>query len=246
MKDKGVNFPILGLLIVLFSANVLAQDGYKIHSHNDYAQELPFWEAYTHGASSIEADVFLKNNQLYVTHAEDEIVESKTLKSLYLDPISELVQDDEFRELQLLIDVKSEAKPTLKKLIEVLEDYPELKRNTQLTMVISGNRPVPSAYKNYPNFIQFDHQNMNNLDDLSLEKVALISQNFRDYSVWNGLGKLTKLDLKKIKALIEKAHSAGKPFRFWGTPAPKKPGADSLKWAWILSIPIIQLKQQHI
>ena len=72
---------IIGIVALVFwflgtQHNLLAQETYKVHSHNDYEQELPFWYAYSNGAASIEADVFLKNGTLYVTHAENEIKES--------------------------------------------------------------------------------------------------------------------------------------------------------------------------
>jgi len=43
----------------------------KIHSHNDYEQEVPFYEAYSQNVNSIEADVFLKNGELLVGHHEE-------------------------------------------------------------------------------------------------------------------------------------------------------------------------------
>jgi alkaline phosphatase len=199
----------------------LAQNSYKHHSHNDYLQDFPFWEAYTHGAGSIEADIFLKNNNLYVTHAEKEIDSSITLEKLYFDPISALAKVGELRKLLLLIDIKSETKSTMAMLLKVLEHYPELRSNSNLKIVISGNGPAPAAYKNYPDFIYFDHQNLKNLDDINLEKVALLSQNFKIYSNWNGLGRLTAVDLAKVEDVIKKAHQKGLKIRFWAAPDTK-------------------------
>ena len=68
MRKRACLLVIAGLVLFI-SGKVFAQNSYKIHSHNDYAQELPFWYAYSSGASSIEADIFLRNNELYVAHA---------------------------------------------------------------------------------------------------------------------------------------------------------------------------------
>lgn len=38
---------------------------------------------------------------------------------------------------------------------------------------------------------------------------------------WNGKDRLVDLDYKKIKSIIDKAHSYNKPFRFWATPDSK-------------------------
>ncbi|SFC15157.1 alkaline phosphatase [Zunongwangia mangrovi] len=209
------------LAILFFCGNLSAQSNYKLHSHNDYAQEFPFWKAYIHGASSIEADIFLKNDELFVTHAEEEIKTDLTLENLYLKPLSELAKAGKLREIQVLIDLKSEAKPSLKKLVETLKSYPELTNNSKITFVISGNRPKPADYASFPDFIEFDHQDVSNLAEADLSKIALISQNFRDYSVWNGLGRITAPELEKVEAVIKKAHDAGKSFRFWGAPDTK-------------------------
>lgn len=209
------------ILISFFSFSVVAQTDYKIHSHNDYTQEFPFWNAYINGLESIEIDVFLRDGQLYVTHAETEISPENTIEKLYLNPLSALAKSEKLREVQILVDVKSDAYKTLEKLVKTIENRPELAKNKKLHFVISGNRPKPSEYKNYPDFIQFDHQNTEDLTKIDLDKVALVSVSFSNYSVWNGLGRMTEADLEKVKTAIEKAHSVNKPFRFWAAPDTK-------------------------
>ena len=80
----------------------------KIHSHNDYHQNIPFWLAYSCGLDSIEVDVFLKDNDLMVAHHENEIIENRTIESLYLNPIRDLLSLNLYKQaLQLLIDIKT-------------------------------------------------------------------------------------------------------------------------------------------
>lgn len=212
---------ILVVLILFLGSNLAAQTSYKVHSHNDYAQELPFWFAYANGAASIEADVFLKDNTLYVTHAEAEIVKGRTFQTLYLDRLQKLHESGNLKDVQVLIDFKSEAYTTLERLVEVLEDYPQLLKADKIRFVISGNRPKPADYGKYPDFIWFDHQNLDELDHIDLNKVALVSTSFKNYSVWNGYGRMTAPDLKTVEVTINKAKSAGKPFRFWASPDTK-------------------------
>ena len=220
---SSVIFRILGLVLLwmAFAHFIFAQETYLVHSHNDYIQELPFWYAYSNGASSIEADVFLRDGKLYVTHAEHEIMEGRTLETLYLDRLESLVRSGELREIQLLIDLKSEAYKTLKKLVEVLGKYPSLTKDDKVKFVISGNRPKPDDYKKYPDFIWFDHQNLDELDTIDLSKVALVSVSFKNFTVWNGYGRMTADDFKAVFQAIQKAKSSGKPFRFWATPDTK-------------------------
>lgn len=217
----------LPIFIFLYSVGTLAQEEQisKIHSHNDYDQEVPFWKAYSAGAHSIEADVFLKDGVLYVTHAEQEIIKERTLEKLYIKPLSEIFGSDKLikdrHTLQLLIDVKSEAKPTLNALLRLLRQYPKLTKDPRLKFVISGSRPDAKLYYKYPNFIWFDHQDLKPISDKALEKVALISMSFRQFSNWNGKGSIAKEELQEIKETIKKAHSYNKPFRFWATPDSK-------------------------
>jgi len=211
------------LAIVVFSDAIFAQQPstYQVHSHNDYAQEFPFWGAYVGGAASIEADVFLKNNILYVTHSEAEILPENTLERLYLQPLAGLARTGDLRKLQLLIDIKSDAESTLEALVQKLQDYPVLTQSENLKWVISGNRPKASAYKNFPDFIEFDHQELDDLETIDLSRVGLISVDFKDYSVWNGFGNMVASELKKVKEAIAKAQAVDKPFRFWGSPDTK-------------------------
>ena len=211
---------LLSLQIVLGQKT----NSFKIHSHNDYLQTAPFWEAYAHGANSIEVDVFLKNDTLYATHDEVDIIPSHTIESLYLGPMNNVMelQLGKHQELQLLIDIKSEAYTTLAKIVAVLEKYPNIINNPNISMVISGNRPKPEEYKNYPKFIMFDYQSLDDIPKADAwEKVALISLPFYKFSRWNGKGRLTVEDLQKVKSTIDKAHSYNKPFRFWATPDSK-------------------------
>ena len=214
----------LFFLITLFLVSgIFAQQAtvYKVHSHNDYEQQFPFWDAYINEASSIEADVFLKNKTLFVAHSEGEIKAENTLEIQYLQPLEQLAQEGKLRNLQLLIDIKSAAEPTLNAVVKAIEKHQTLVQSKKVSFVISGNRPAVKKYKTYPDFIQFDYQNLDDLDQIDLSKVALISVNYKDFSVWNGFGNMVAPELKKVEEAIGKAHAVNKPFRFWGSPDTK-------------------------
>ena len=195
-----------------------------IHSHNDYLQNVPFWNAFSSGATILEADVWLKKGALYVAHTENEIIENNTLQNLYIDPLQQVVKNKLMgtSPLILMIDIKSDAEKTLKKVISVLAKYPQLTTHKNIQFIISGNRPKQNTYSNYPDFISFDHQELSNtLDSKDWEKVAMVSTSFKKYSEWNGKGRLTHTDYDKVTAAIKKAKELKKPFRFWATPDSK-------------------------
>jgi len=219
---------LLAFLFIFATLAVASAQGistnYKLHSHNDYLQTVPFWEAYANGMESIEADILLMDDELYVAHERESIVANRTLASLYLDPIRKAFELKLGTEntFQLLIDIKTEPYATMKKLEEVLASYEDIlsakNHPAKVQVVISGNRPQPGEYDNYPEYIQFDYQSVTEISDLPLNKIALISLNFRKYSTWDGKGAMDALELEKIKKTIAVAKTLEKPIRFWATP----------------------------
>ena len=192
-----------------------------IHSHNDYEQDIPFWTAYKNGLNSIEIDLFLKNDSLYVTHSESEIIADRTIEHLYLNSLSKVASSQLGikKKLQILIDIKSESHTTLNRLIKTLNYYPEIIDKENISIVISGNRPIPKKYVDYPDFIYFDYQSLYPLENEKIwNKIALISLNFKKYSSWNGVEDMSVENFKKLDSLVKLAHYYKKPFRFWGTP----------------------------
>lgn len=195
----------------------------KIHSHNDYLREKPFFEAYRSGSFSIEVDIVLKNDTLYVAHESESIVYNRTIETLYFDQIKKEFTEskNKRRDIQLLIDLKNEPYKTLVLLVESIKKYESiLKRSDKkgLSIIISGKRPAIKDYINYPDYITFDYQSLEEIIEEPMSKVALISLNFRHYSEWNGIGAMSDGETNKVKEIILKAHSLGKPIRFWGTP----------------------------
>ena len=58
-----------------------------LHSHNDYWRPIPFYSALSVGAVSIEADVWLYNETLFVGHEQSALTPARTFDSLYIQPI---------------------------------------------------------------------------------------------------------------------------------------------------------------
>ena len=225
MTQKTKIFIVLFIACIGLKNNLIAQKNTIIHSHNDYKQSVPFWNAFANGATSFEADVFLKNKQLYVAHEYKEISTSKTLEDLYLKPLASVFKKayQKDKKLILLIDIKSEAIATLNQLIEVLKKHPTIINAKNLQIIISGNRPKAKDYLNYPDFIFFDYQELGTPIAKEIwDKVGIVSLNFKRFSVWNGKGRLTHIDEKRITEVIQKAKNINKPIRFWGSPDSKR------------------------
>lgn len=220
------------LIAVLFiSINSTAQTPLSYnrgHSHNDYHQNIPLLTAYYAGMGSIEADVFLRNGELFVAHEAAEISAEATLKKLYLEPLASFYRKngnqaykDSTHSLQLVVDIKQDHKNVIAQLIKELSSYGDIfksDRNVKaIRIVLSGDMPLPVEFKNYPDYISFDGRPKTAYTDEQLKRIAMISDDLKSYTTWNGKGTPTKNDEERLRTVIEKAHQQQKPFRFWAS-----------------------------
>ena len=214
---------------ICFSSWLFAQQrNYSVsnaHAHNDYEHPVPFYTAYNAGFGSIEADIFLYNGGLYVSHDSAHITQQRTLQSLYLDPLQKAIQNhkehayaDPSKNLILLIDLKTPAEPTLGALLKVLQRYKAITACPNLKIVITGNQPDNSKLGSYPSFLHFDGHLDKTYTAGELNRIALFSDDFRNYTKWKGEGRLPDSATLKIEAAITKSHTLRKPIRFWAAP----------------------------
>lgn len=215
-----LNLKKINIAIAITVGSLAFAQNYTAHSHNDYEQKVPFWYALGAGAKSIEADVYLVDNNLYVSHEQKDIQKERTFDNLYLKSIEKALELGIIKDqpIQILIDLKTDGESTLKKVISEISKYPKITAAKNVSFVISGNKPSPEKFIMYPDFITFDYQSLQNLTAQQWGKVGLVSLNFKDYSVWNGKGGMTVEDLPKVMEVIKKAKSFKKPFRFWAIP----------------------------
>lgn len=57
------------------------------HSHNDYWRAVPLYSAIEAGCISVEADIWLFKDELYVGHSIPSLTPNRTLGSLYINPL---------------------------------------------------------------------------------------------------------------------------------------------------------------
>jgi alkaline phosphatase len=199
----------------------------RIHAHNDYQKIIPFYEAYRLGVRSIEVDIFLADNELYVGHDLDDVQKKNTLDSLYLRPLQKITQQKSSLRnqksgdaLQLLVDIKSDGEKTLDFLVRKLDSYPPevFVKNEGIKIVISGNVPPASTWQRYPSYISFDGRPETSYSAEQIKRVAMISDDFSKYTTWNGKGLIPKTERERLDALIASVHRRGKKIRFWATP----------------------------
>lgn len=220
------------------------------HSHNDYEQPIPFLDAYYQQFGSIEADVFYQANpeELWVAHTKEELATKKrSLDSLYLQPLAKMIRSnkgfvyaDQHRRLQLMIDLKTAAEPTLTLLIKKLQQYPEIINCSVLRIVISGNRPAAAQYKSFPPFIWFDGNIGDNYSEDAMSRIVMMSAPLQQFTRWNGKGRIPGKEMEPLEQAIANVHAQGKTVRFWGA-------ADNINtWYTMMRLKVDYINTDHI
>lgn len=159
------------------------------HSHNDYWRRVPLFEAIHWGCTSVEADVWLFDDSLFVGHGMQSLTRERTFKALYVDPLVNMLdtmnaarepgsstvngifEADPQQSLVLLVDIKSDPHATYRLLEQQLEalrekDYLTYHNGKQLvqraiTVVGSGLTPF--------NLIQEDNERRDIFFDAPLD-----------------------------------------------------------------------------
>lgn len=196
------------------------------HSHNDFEQQHPFYQAYQEGFGSMEADIFLFNKAILVGHDSSQLTPSRNLENLYLQPMAESIKrnggsiyKDGSRRLQFLIDLKTDGLITLPVLISVLEKYPSIIHNRTIQIVISGSRPADSLFHRYPSYIWFDGRLGQTYQAKALSRIAMLSESFSKFSKWKDAAQaFPEEDRQKIQRAVAQAHGLNKTVRLWAMP----------------------------
>ncbi|MFD2937607.1 alkaline phosphatase [Spirosoma flavum] len=250
MKKQLLSALVVGLIATSVAG---AQTGSvyspaQAHSHNDYEQTIPFWQAYDQKFGSIEADIYARDGQLYVAHDSADITSTRTLDALYIKPIVEKVRANKGNiyananyGLQWLIDLKTPARLSLPILVRALSAYPDIFGSGGVVkVVVSGNVPSPDQFNNYPDWLQFDGRPEVVYTPEQLAHVGLISQDFTQYTRWNGKGLIVKKERVTIQNVIQQVHRQGKKIRFWATP-------DNVNsWKSLMKLGIDYINTDHI
>jgi alkaline phosphatase len=197
----------------------------NVHAHNDYEQPIPFYAAFNRQAGSIEADIFLQKGELYVAHTPEGIQADRTLDALYLKPLQAAIRKNGGKvyahgndTLQVFIDLKTEGTSTMQALVRKLGGYPDITKNSFIRVVISGDVPPASGWEKYPAYFYFDGRPGRQYSPEQAKRIALVSDNFRKYTNWNGKGVIVQAERQKIGQLIDSVHRQGQKIRFWATP----------------------------
>ena len=132
---------------------------YNAFSHNDYWRERPLLDALSFRFNCVEADLWLIDDELYVSHDRPEPNPAITFENLYLKPLVARIQANggkvypgSDRPFYLMVDCKAQGEEMYKLLKKQMEPYKEYfcsvdngeYKEGAVLFFLSGDRPKNS------------------------------------------------------------------------------------------------------
>jgi hypothetical protein len=194
------------------------------HAHNDYEHKRPLLDALGFGFASVEADIYLIGNELYVSHNYPKELKGITLKELYLDPLQAILRQNKNKVypgyqgiFYLMIDLKSDGVTTYNKLHELVSKYPEFKQNPNFTIFLSG-KDLTYTFKMKDRIMAADGRPKDIGAGYSISEMPVISESFSTVTGWKGQGEPSEAQWQKAEEFINAVHKDGKKCRLWASP----------------------------
>jgi hypothetical protein len=202
------------------------------HAHNDYAHARPLVEALENGFCSIEADVFASEGKLLVGHDARQLDPSRTLQSLYLDPLRRQVKKNNGRvyangpTVILLIDLKTRPGRTYSLLRKVLAEYVDILtverhgkvEQRALQAILSGYSPRKELTEDPIRYAALDGREGDLDSKESTQLIPLVSMSWAGLFQWRGEGDFPPDEKAKLRGMVARAHASHRRIRFWATP----------------------------
>lgn len=226
------------------------------HAHNDYNHDRPLLDALAQGFTSVEADVLLIGDELYVGHdMPDGQHQLPTLKAAYLEPLVNHIKANHGKvypgydqPIYLMIDFKTEAEETYKVLKKQLADVQQIlsvEKDGKLTdgavrVFISGNRPFETVYQEDVKWVGIDGRPDDLDKNYSASFMPVISDNYFNIIKWDGNGTIPDGDLKKVEKLAKQVHKQNKKLRLWAAPDNEN------TWKTLLSAGVDLINTDHL
>jgi len=219
------------------------------HSHDDYWRKMPVFSALHVGCIGIEADVWLKNGELFVGHARSALRPNRTFTSLYVEPLLRILKNQNgangslpypprgvydmapAQTVALLIDLKSDAMNTWPVVLEKLGPLREkgwlsyaengLVTTRPITVVATGNSKFSAVVENRTYMDAFFDAPLDALADspYNYTNSYYSSVSFKHAIGLVRFGRMSNLQVQRVREQVARAHSIGLKARYWGLPA---------------------------
>lgn len=234
-----------------------AKAGYGIyaHAHNDYEHERPLLDALDQNFHSVEADVWLVDGEILVSHDKGRYKGS--LKDLYLDPLRERVNKNKTvhgdgEPFYLWLDIKDKQAELRTTLHALLENYSMLsifseadhQKNVTgpVTAILTGEDRSKRAYVDeFPiRRVCRDGNYYKPEDPAADNKWQWYALNWNKYIKWDGVEPMADDQYRILIDLLNDAHLKGRKVRFWSCPDNER------YWTLALAVGIDQINTDKL
>jgi hypothetical protein len=200
------------------------------HSHNDYEQTRPLADALAAKFYSVEADCWLRNGDILLSH--DGVAFKGKLKDVYLDPLQARVDAmgsvyGDGVQFQLWIELKDGSAEMRTALAALLEPYSMLTVFTDgsvtakpVTAVLTGNDQSKKAYvdERTTRKATRDRGSYDVSDAPADNKSSWYGIRWGTYMTWDGTMTIPDSERTRLGCLVGDIHRKGAKVRFWANP----------------------------
>lgn len=217
--------------------NLPAKVHYNAFSHNDYWRARPLQMALDYRFNCVEADLWPIGGELYVSHERPEANPEINFRKLYIEPLIERLKNNggkvyegSDKPFYLMVDCKEKGEEIYSQLKKMLEPYKEyfcrvengVYKEGPVLLFLSGDRPLKTLPQEKTRMVFLDGKISELGGNIPSSLHPVVSDNYSDFFTWKGEGEMPEAELKKMREILEKVHSEGKLFRWWGAPDTEK------------------------
>lgn len=244
------------VFVLIFSDYCQELEVIQGHAHNDYEHKNPLRDALRNGFTSVEVDVHLVDDNLYVSHdLPQELNPALTLEKLYLDPLEDHILKNNGSVypnytgfFYLMIDFKTSAKPSYKKLKTILSNYLSIisvvqngvEQKGSVKIFISGSRPFDEVLNDEPKLAGLDGRPDDLNKHIPTSIIPVISDNYSNHLSWSGYGAINEDEKKQLKMLVQNTQAQNKKLRLWASPD------NEIVWKFLLDNGVDLINTDHL
>ena len=182
------------------------------YAHNDYENRRPLMEAIHAGYSGAEVDYYLVGGRLLVGHDAATLQRQRTLESLYLDPLRQLLASRNSicpppRPFLLNIEAKQRNPAAADSLMSLLTRYADVVGpGMPVRVVLVGWVPRSDSPSSLS--VHYRVTSIEKIDQVPSDpRVVLISVRYRDLFRWDGRGDPDDGFRSLLADLVGRAHT---------------------------------------
>lgn len=199
---------------------------------------------------SVEADIWLIEQELYVSHNKPlHPGPAQSLTAMYLEPLAVWVDQHHGRvypqsaePFYLMIDIKANGEAVYPILKKQLQPYRHLLTgsNPPLKIFVSGDRPIELIAADPDRWMGIDGRPEDLGKDYPAALMPVISQRYGALVSWKGKEPISEREKEILVQLCQRAHAEGKKVRLWASPE------NELVWQTLLECGLDLINTDHL